>query len=154
MEKKRGETSRPLVFDQRVSRSTFYVPIRHNLAACCRSALSAPTARTGMYRRVPTCVPSQHPVYPDRSSRGAPSAPYTSHRYKLSCGRTQYAPTIPSQFRRQLQECGSRSQCAAARTSHQTAAASSNNLCRGALSAPTARTLNQKRADSRAPPGK
>ena len=30
---------------------TFHVPIGHDLAACCRGALSAPTARTVMLRR-------------------------------------------------------------------------------------------------------
>jgi len=37
--------------------ATFHVLDRHDLAACCRGALSAPTARTGMLRRAHGCVP-------------------------------------------------------------------------------------------------
>jgi len=46
------EASRTLVFDQRVPRSRFHVPIWQDPAACCRGALSAPTARTVMLRSV------------------------------------------------------------------------------------------------------
>jgi len=36
---------RPARFTFQVPRFTFHVPIRHDLAACCRGALSAPTAK-------------------------------------------------------------------------------------------------------------
>ena len=45
------EASRTLVFDQRVPRSRFHVPIWQDPAACCRGALSAPTARTVMLKK-------------------------------------------------------------------------------------------------------